>query len=133
MDERRADTSAPEPIFVRNLRRKDYAIGGQFHHDSEQLDQARVDIYDSDAEGGTFVHGGRIYMVWGHTTKPGETKQVDADVLALSSGGQWELVATLPMPLSSPAAAIIDGKLYVAGGSPGQSRVQADMWVRAAP
>ena len=128
---------------------KIYVIGGQFHHDSEQLDQARVDIYDpgtdawtsgpplpkghSHAEGGTFVHDGRIYMVGGHTTKLGETKQVDADILALSSGGQWERVATLPMPLSSPAAGIINGRLYVAGGSPGQSRVQADMWVRPAP
>ena len=126
-----------------------YAIGGQFHHDSAQLDQARVDVYDpeadawtsgpplpkghSHAEGGTFVHGGRIYMVGGHTTKRGETKQVDADILALAPGGQWEVVGTLPMPLSSPAAAIINGRLYVAGGSPGQSKVQADMWVRRAP
>lgn len=128
---------------------KIYAIGGQFHHDSEQLDQARVDIYDPDAdawttgpplpkghshaEGGTFVHGGRIYMVGGHTTKPGEAKQVDGDILALSLGEQWEVVGTLPMPLSSPAAAIINSKLYVAGGSPGASKVQADMWVRRAP
>ena len=127
---------------------KIYAIGGQFHHDSAQLDQARVDIYDPDAdawgsgpplpkghshaEGGTFVHGGRIYMVGGHTTKPGGTKQVDPDILALSPGGQWESVGTLPMPLSSPAAAIINGRLYVAGGSPGGSVVQADMWVRTA-
>ena len=79
------------------------------------------------------VHEGRIYIVGGHTTRPGETKQVDPDILALSSGGQWEVVGTLPMPLSSPAAAIIDGKLYVAGGSPGDSIVQADMWVRRAP
>ncbi|MBQ02170.1 MAG: hypothetical protein CL477_15990 [Acidobacteria bacterium] len=128
---------------------KIYAIGGQFHHDSEQLDQARVDIYAPDtdtwssgpplpkghshAEGGTFVHRGRIYMVGGHTTKPGETKQVDPNILALTPRGEWELVATLPMPLSSPAAAIIDGRLYVGGGSPGSSAVQADMWVRTAP
>ena len=128
---------------------KIYAIGGQFHHDSEQLDQARVDIYDpatdtwssgpplpkghSHAEGATFVHDGRIYMAGGHTTKPGESKQVDADILALSPGGAWELAGTLPMPLSSPAAAIIDGRFYVAGGSPGRSAVQADMWVAPAP
>ena len=65
-----------------------YAIGGQFHHDSMQLDQPRVDIYDpkrdswregpslpkghSHAEGATFVHGNRIYMVGGHTTPKGE-------------------------------------------------------------
>ena len=126
-----------------------YAIGGQFHHDSEQLDQARVDIYDPDtntwssgpslpkghshAEGGTFVHGDRIYMVGGHTTKPGESKQVDPDILALSLGETWEVVATLPMPLSSPAAAIINDRLYVAGGSPGDATVIGHMWVRSAP
>ena len=147
-------TVAPMPV-PRNqfscvsLDGKIYAIGEQFHHDSEQLDQARVDIYDPDtdawtsgpplpkghshAEGGTFVHDGVIYMVGGHTTAPGETKQVDSDILALSPGGGWATVGTLPMPLSSPAAAIIDGKLYVAGGSPGNAVVQADMWVAPAP
>jgi N-acetylneuraminic acid mutarotase len=124
-------------------------FGGQFHHDSAQLDQARVGMYDpvtdpwsvgpplpkghSHAEGGTFVHGNRIYMVGGHTTKPGVTKQVDADILSLPPGALWEHVGPLPMPLSSPDAAIIGGKLYVAGGSPGNSVVHAKMWVRDAP
>jgi N-acetylneuraminic acid mutarotase len=126
-----------------------YAIGGQLHHDSMQLDQARVDIYDpasdswargpslpkahSHAEGGTFVYDGRIYMVGGHTTMPGETKRIDADILMLKPGGEWQLVGELPMQLSSPAAAIIDGKLWVAGGSPDGRSVQADMWVVDAP
>ena len=128
---------------------KIYAIGGQFHHDSGQLDQARVDIYDpktdswsrgpdlpkghSHAEGGTFVSGGRIFMVGGHTTPKGGRKSIDPDILALAPGGQWKVVAKLPMSLSSPAAAIIGGKLYVAGGSPNGRRVQAKMWVRSAP
>lgn len=127
-----------------------YAIAGQFHHDSEQLDQARVDIYDpetdswiagppldkghSHAEGATFVHDGRIYMAGGHTTAPGESKQHDADIIMLVPGAtRWEKVGELPMPLSSPAAAIIDGKMYVAGGSAGGSTPQADMWVADAP
>ena len=128
---------------------KIYAIGGQFHHDSMQLDQARVDIYDpvtdswssgpslpkghSHAEGATFVHSGRIYMAGGHTTAAGASKEVDPDILSLVPGGTWENVGTLPMPLSSPAAAIIEGKFYVAGGSPGRSAVQADMWVSGVP
>lgn len=82
---------------------------------------------------GGFKDDGRIYMAGGHTTAPGESKQVDADILALSPGGEWEVVGTLPMPLSSPAAAIIDGRFYVAGGSPGRSAVQADMWVGRLP
>ena len=128
---------------------KIYVIGGQLHHDSQQLDQARVDIYDpktdiwsrgpnlpkghSHSEGGTFVSKGRIIMVGGHTTPTGGRKQIDPDILALTPGGQWEVVAKLPMPLSSPAAAIISGKLYVAGGSPDGGSVQAKMWVRDAP
>ncbi|MCE2541279.1 MAG: hypothetical protein J4G16_13120 [Acidobacteria bacterium] len=139
----RADARAPQPVLVRDVRRED------LRHRREQLDQARVDVYDpatdtwtagpplpkghSHAEGSTFVHDGRIYMAGGHTTAPGESKQVDPDILALSPGGDWEVIGKLPMPLSSPAAAIIDGRFYVAGGSPGRSAVQADMWVGRLP
>lgn len=126
-----------------------YVVGGQFHHDSEQLDQARVDIYDtatdtwsrgpdlpkghSHAEAGTFVHDGQIYMVGGHTTPEGGTKSVDPDILRLKPGGSWELLGQLPMPLSSPAAAVLGDKLYVAGGSPDGRSVQGRMWVAALP
>ena len=128
---------------------KIYVIGGQFHHDSGQIDQARVDIYDpktnswsrgpqlpkahSHSEGSTFVSEGRIYMVGGHTTPEGGRKQIDADILALTPGEEWQVVGKLPMPLSSPAAAIIGGKLYVAGGSPDGGSVQGLMWVRHSP
>ena len=131
------------------LNGKIYAIGGQLHHDSMQLDQARVDIYDpqtdswhngpalpkghSHAEGGTFVHDGKIYLVGGHTTPEGGTKSIDADILELAPGGSWEVVGKLPVPLSSPAATIIGGKLYVAGGSRNGGSVQAGMWVTDAP
>lgn len=124
-----------------------YTIGGQFHHDSMQLDQPRVDIYDpqsdswregpslpkghSHAEGATFVHGDRIYMVGGHTTPEGGTKSIDPDILSLAPGGSWELVGKLPKPLSSPAAAIIGDKLYVCGGFDG--RVLKTMWMTDAP
>ena len=108
-----------------------------------------VDIYDpktdtwsdgptlpkghSHAEAGTFVLHGRIYMAGGHTTPEGGRKSIDPDVIAYSPGGQWEVVAELPMALSSPAAAIIGGKRYVAGGSVNGGSVQAKMWVRDAP
>jgi N-acetylneuraminic acid mutarotase len=127
-----------------------FLIGGQFHHDSAQLDQAMVDIYDpvadtwssgpdlpkghSHSEGGTFVHAGRIYMVGGHTTPKGGRKAIDPDILALTPGASaWELVGKLPLPLSSPAARIVDGKFYVAGGSLDGRSVQPKMWVADAP
>ncbi len=137
---------------------KIYIIGGQLHHDSCQLDQNRVDIYDpetnswsagpdlpkghSHSEGGTFVHDGKIYMVGGHTTpgKPrkkkedeGGRKSIDPDILTLSAGGEWELIGKLPVPLSSPAARIIDDKFYVLGGSLNGGSVQPKVWVTDAP
>jgi N-acetylneuraminic acid mutarotase len=131
------------------LEGKIYAIGGQFGHDAGQIDQARVDIYDpktdtwsegpplpkghSHAEGSTFVHDGRIYMAGGHTTPEGGRKEIDPDILALAPGGQWELVGKLPHPLSSPAAAIIQGKFYLAGGYNNEGIVQEKVFMRDAP
>jgi N-acetylneuraminic acid mutarotase len=123
---------------------KAYLIGGQFHHDSCQLDQAQVDIYDpatdswsegpplpyghSHSEGGTFVHQGKIYMVGGHFTPEDGRKRIDPDVLRLEPGGDWEVIGKLPVPLSSPAARIINGTFYVAGGSLDGGSVQPKMW-----
>ena len=131
------------------LNNKIYAIGGQFHHDSEQLDQSRVDIYDpitdswsrgpdlpkghSHAEGATFVHENHIYMLGGHTTPAGGTKSQDSDILRLAENGQWQKIGELATPLSSPAGAIIDNQMYVAGGAHPGSAVIANMWVRPIP
>ena len=128
---------------------KIYAIGGQFHHDSMQLDQPRVDIYDpatnswsrgpdlpkghSHAEGATFVHNDQIFMFGGHTTPAGGTKSTDRDILRLAKEGGWEKVGELPVPLSSPAAAIIQGNLYVGGGALAGSQVQGKMWTALPP
>jgi len=147
-------TAAPLPaprnqFSTVTLDGKIHVIGGQLHHDSVQIDQARVDIYDpktdsfsrgpqlpkghSHSEGGTFINGGLIYMAGGHTTPEGGRKQIDADILALAPGSVWEVVGRLPMPLSSPAAAIIRGKLIIAGGSPNGRSVQGKMWMRDWP
>jgi len=148
--ENAAPLPAPRNQFSTvTLDEKIYVIGGQLHHDSVQIDQARVDIYDpktdsfsrgpqlpkghSHSEGGTFTNGGRIYIVGGHTTPEGGRKKIDADILTFAPGGVWEVVSKLPMPLSSPAAAIIRGKLFVAGGSPNGRSVQGKMWVRDSP
>ena len=148
----RSSTPMPTPrnqfstVIFQN---KIYAIGGQFNHDSQQLDQARVDIFDpqtatwssgpalpkghSHAEGATFVHDNKIWMIGGHTTPGGGTKAQDPDILTLEPGGQWQKVGELPNPLSSPAAGIIDGMLYVGGGAFGGSTVQAKMWMVPVP
>jgi N-acetylneuraminic acid mutarotase len=133
--------AAPIPLprnqlAVAVLGGKIYAIGGQLHHDSEQIDQSRVDIYDperdawqegpplpyghSHSEGATFVHDDHIYMLAGHTTPTGGKKGFCANILRLREGGVWELIGQTPKPVSSPAAAIIGERLYVAGGWDGR-------------
>ena len=128
---------------------KIYAIGGQFNHDSQQLDQARVDIFDpetnswsngpplpkghSHAEGATFVHDNKIWMIGGHTTPMGGSKAQDPDILTLAPGSQWQKVGELPNPLSSPAASIIDGIMYIGGGAYQGSTVQSKMWMAPVP
>ncbi|MDA0790578.1 MAG: hypothetical protein O2780_14105 [Proteobacteria bacterium] len=129
-----------------------YCIGGQFNHDSQQLDQPNVDIYDpmsdtwragpplsyghSHSEGATFVYGDTIFMVGGHSTPPGGKKGFSDDVLALPAGGEWQTVCKLPRATSSPAATIIDDNLYFAGGWNGgmnENKVwlmSSEVWVR---
>ena len=59
-------------------------------------------------------------MVGGHSTPVGGKKGFSADVVSLTEGSEWELACQLPKPVSSPAAAIIDDRLYVAGGWDGR-------------
>jgi N-acetylneuraminic acid mutarotase len=123
-------------LSVAEMNDRIYAIGGQLNHDSQQIDQARVDVYDpetdswsegpplpdphSHSEGATFVHDDRIWMLGGHSTPEGSAKGFCGDVLTLREGGEWEVTCRLPKPISSPAAAIIRDRLYVAGGWDGR-------------
>ena len=133
--------AAPLPV-ARNqhsisvMNGKIYIIGGQFNHDSQQLDQTRCDIYDpetdswtdgpslpvahSHSEGATFTHADRIWMIGGHETPEGGKKNFCGDVVTLRDGEEWELTCMLPKPISSPAAGIINNQLYVAGGWDGR-------------
>ncbi len=140
------------PLYRRTTSAWFYCIGGQFNHDSQQLDQPNVDIYDpvsdtwregtplpyghSHSEGATFVHGDTIFMVGGHSTPHGGKNGFSGDVLALPAGGEWQTVCKLPRPTSSPAATIIDDNLYFAGGWNGgmdENKVwlmSSEVWVR---
>ena len=61
-------------------------------------------------------------MAAGHTTPDGGTKGFCGNLLTLVEGGEWELTAKLPKPMSSPASRILDGKLYVIGGWDGRTQ-----------
>ncbi|MEK6238393.1 MAG: PQQ-binding-like beta-propeller repeat protein [Planctomycetales bacterium] len=128
---------------------KIHVLGGQFGHDRGQDDQARVDVYDpatnswnrgvdlpkphSHAEGSTFIVAGQVFMMGGMTRQgPGKRRRIDNEMISFSSGGKWKTLGQLPRPLSSPAAAIIGDKLFVAGGSLDGANPQPGMWVRDA-
>jgi len=127
---------------------KIYLTGGMYHHDSEQIDRPLVDIYDPEtdswsrgedlptghthAEACTFVHDKRIWFLGG-MAQVGKKRWIDNKITALTSEGKWKHVGELPQPLSAAAAGIIDGKLYLAGGSPNGATPQPAMWVRSAP
>ena len=107
-------------------------MGGQFGHDRGQDDQPRVDIYDpaskswsrgsdlpkphSHAEGSTFVLGDEVFMMGG-MTRDGSRRRIDNSIWSMSRDGKWRVRGTLPRRLSSPVAAIIGAKLYVAGNA----------------
>jgi outer membrane protein assembly factor BamB len=120
-------------------------LGGQFGHDRGQNDQARVDVYDpetdtwkrghdlpkphSHAEGSTFVSHGQVFMMGG-MTREGSKRRIDAAIWACAANGEWKVLGKLPRKLSSPAAAIIGERLFVAGGSLNGAHPQPEMWVR---
>ena len=126
---------------------KIYAIGGQFGHDKGQNDQPRVDIYDpgtdswsrgpdlpgphSHAEGSSFLSNGRIFVVGGMTRD--DRRRINSHIIVGVPGGEWQIVGDLPRPLSSPAAAIIGDRLFVAGGSLNGADPQPGMWSRSVP
>jgi N-acetylneuraminic acid mutarotase/outer membrane protein assembly factor BamB len=130
------------------LNGKIYLLGGMHNHDSRQIDQPRVDVYNphtdtwsrgpdlpaghSHAEGSTFINGDRIFIVGG-MARSGDKRWIDNQVHMLLPGGAWQSFAELPRPLSSPVAAIIGEKLYVGGGSPNGATPQPGMWLRDAP
>ena len=140
-----ADAHAGHPEQQERLETRSSVL----HHDSTQVDQARTDVYNpatgswssgpdlpmphSHAEGRTFLSGGRIFMMGG-MTRGRSGRQVEASIWVLSSDdGEWSVLGELPQPLSSPAAAIIGGRLVVAGGSPDGKDPQPGVWVRDAP
>ena len=127
---------------------KIYVTGGMYHHDSKQIDRPLVDIYDPEtdswsrgedlptghthAEASTFVHDKRILFLGG-MAQVGEKRWIDNKITVLTSDSKWKHAGELPRPLSAAAAGIIDGKLYLAGGSPNGATPQPGMWVRNAP
>jgi len=108
-------------------------IGGRYHHDRRQIDRPLVDVYapqtdtwskgkdlpigHTHLEASTFVSNNRIYFLGG-MAQVGQRRWIDNKITVGTPEGGWKHVAELPRPLSAAAAGIIEGKLYLAGGSP---------------
>ena len=114
---------------------KGHAIAEVWSYDLDEDRYTAAPLLPEPRAGGGLALVGRKlhYMGGGHTTPAGGTKSIDPDILVLEPGGEWKLLGKLPMPLSSPAAAIIGGRLYVAGGSATGRGAQAKMWVADLP
>lgn len=137
---------------------KIYIIGGQYGHFgplAKAGQTARVDIYDPEtdewsrgpdlpktncqSQSSTLISGGRIIVVGGQIYDPdkevvrGEERYyAGADIWALEEG-EWRSVGDLPEPRIDAVAGVIDGKLYVAGGSFDGNEPLPEMWVCEAP
>lgn len=62
-----------------------------------------------------------------------ERRWIDNKITVLTPQGKWKHAGELPRPLSAAAAGVLDGKLYLAGGSLNGAHPQPAMWARIAP
>jgi outer membrane protein assembly factor BamB len=97
-------TTAPSPVLQR------FGLGGQALA-SGSLPTARADA--------TAVTLGATAFVIGGYNGPA----LDAVVLGTTDGLHFRPVATLPVPVRYPAAAALDGKIYVFGGQLGDGQL----------
>lgn len=71
------------------------------------------------------AHRGRVYLAGGYGATPGQL----TSLFALSGGG-WTRLAQMPEARAAGGAAVVNGKLYVVGGTkPGTPRVAGTMLV----
>ena len=82
---------------------------------SGALPQARADAT-------AVTIGDTAYVIGGYA---GAT--MDPEVLATSDGLRYAVVASLPVPVRYPAAAVLNGKIYVFGGQAGTGRLVASV------
>lgn len=131
-------TAAPLPaargqLGAVTIRGKIYAVGGQFFHDERApVDLDLVHVYDpttdvwrrltglpiavSHAEASTFAYRDRIFVVGGRSNV-GLRPVLDEIFLYDPGTDQWIGLPPLPRGLLGPVSNVLDGKLFVAGGS----------------
>ena len=137
----------PKPrghVSVAVLDGRMYALGGAEIHDPVPVDVPWVHRYDaagnawtemaplpfarSHFEQSTLVRDGRIVMIGGRSLPIG--RQAVSDISEYDPAtDRWTSIGSLPKPIHSPSAAVIDGRLYVGyGGSRNGVPDNLDFW-----
>jgi N-acetylneuraminic acid mutarotase len=132
--QREADLPDPRGhVSAAVLDGKIYALGGDHGHDITQIDVNSCPRFDpatkkwnsiaslpdgrSHFESSTIVHKGQILIVGGRCNSSKPARNVVSDLLQYDpKADKWRVVGAMPENLLAPAAAIISGRIVVAGG-----------------
>ena len=120
---------ANSEMAVAELHGKIYVIGG---YPSSRISVRTVQVYDPVENSWKLTTplpvalnhsmavavGGRLYVIGGQTSASGDGPFVDTTYEYEPAGATWTPRAPMPTQRSGGAAAVIDGKIYVAGGRP---------------
>jgi N-acetylneuraminic acid mutarotase len=130
---------------------KIYALGGAHGHDKTQIDLKFCHRFDPAAgkwsqiaslpdgrshfEGSTIVHNGRILIVGGRCNSSQPPRNVVGDLLEYDpKGDSWRVVGSMPEKVMAPSAAIISGRLVIAGGGLNNPQPLTDTtWIAPIP
>ena len=69
------------------------------------------------ADAAAVTIGARAFVIGGY-----DGSSLDAEVLSTTDGLHFSPVAALPVPVRYPAAAVLDGRIYVFGGESGNGQ-----------
>jgi len=132
--QREADLPDPRGhVSAAVLDGKLYALGGTHGHDKTQNDVNSCHRFDpatkqwtaiaslpdgrSHFESSTIIHRGRILILGGRCNQSQPPRNVVGDLLEYDpKADAWRVVGAMPEQLLAPAAAIISGRIVVAGG-----------------
>lgn len=120
---------ANSELSIAELDGKIYVLGG---YPSSRVSVATVQVYDPAANGWKLTTplpvalnhtmaasvSGRLYLIGGQTSAAGDGSFVNTIYEYDPANATWTARASMPTQRSAGAAAVVDGKIYVAGGRP---------------
>jgi N-acetylneuraminic acid mutarotase len=120
-----------------------YIVGGQQRHDTNPVDLNWLDVYDpttqtwaaranlarprSHFEGAALIVNGRIIIMGGRANTQGAASISNVSEYNPQTNA-WTELAPLPTPLLGPAAAYLNGTLFITGGGADYNKHQKNTW-----